>query len=79
MGTFMLTMVGAMYQFKRANMLERQKEGITIAKEEGKYKGRKKVEFPANWEEVYKQYKTRKLKGNEAMEQLGLKKIHFIT
>lgn len=38
-GKLMLTMIGAIYEFERANMLERQREGIAIAKKEGKYKG----------------------------------------
>ena len=76
-GKLMLTMIGAISEFERANMLERQREGIAIAKEEGKYKGRKSIEYPANWVEVYGQYKTRKLKGNEAMEQMGLKRNTF--
>lgn len=40
-GKLMLTMFGAMAQFEREMMLERQREGIAKAKREGKYKGRK--------------------------------------
>ncbi|KNY13862.1 hypothetical protein AKG11_26800 [Shinella sp. SUS2] len=40
-GRLMLTMFGAMAQFEREMMLERQREGIAKAKQEGKYKGRK--------------------------------------
>jgi len=76
-GKLMLTMIGAIHEFERANMLERQKEGIAIAKEEGAYKGRKSIARPENWEEVYKLYKCRELKGNEAMERLGLKRNTF--
>ena len=36
----LLTMLGAVYQFERSILLERQKEGIAIAKAKGKYKGR---------------------------------------
>ena len=35
-------MLGSVYQFERSIMLERQKEGVQIAKKAGKYKGRKK-------------------------------------
>ena len=41
----MLTILGAINEFERANMLERQREGVAIAKREGKYKGRKKTEI----------------------------------
>jgi DNA invertase Pin-like site-specific DNA recombinase len=37
----MLTMLGAIATFEREMMLERQREGITRAKEDGRYKGRK--------------------------------------
>lgn len=40
-GKLLLTMIGAINEFERENMLERQREGIAIAKREGKYKGRK--------------------------------------
>ena len=40
-GKLTLTMFGAMAQFEREMMLERQREGIAKAKAEGKYKGRK--------------------------------------
>jgi DNA invertase Pin-like site-specific DNA recombinase len=36
----MLTLLGAVYQFEREMILERQKEGIAKAKLEGKYKGK---------------------------------------
>ncbi|BCV31912.1 MULTISPECIES: recombinase family protein [Shewanella] len=40
-GKLMLTMVGAIATFERELMLERQAEGIALAKQRGKYKGRK--------------------------------------
>lgn len=40
-GKLMLTMVGAIATFERELMLERQAEGIAVAKQNGKYKGRK--------------------------------------
>jgi len=40
-GWMMLTMLGAVAEFERALMLERQREGIAKAKGEGRYKGRK--------------------------------------
>jgi DNA invertase Pin-like site-specific DNA recombinase len=43
MNSLMLTLLGAVYQFEREMILERQREGITKAKQAGKYKGRKKT------------------------------------
>ena len=40
-GKLMLTMLGAIATFEREIMLERQRDGIELAKLEGKYKGRK--------------------------------------
>jgi len=56
-GKLMLTMLGAINEFERANLLERQREGIEIARREGKYKGRKEVKvdnFPAHYERYMK-------------------------
>lgn len=76
-GKLMLTMIAAINEFERTNLLERQKEGILIAKELGKYKGRKPILFPENWENVYSSWKTREITGTRAMEMLKLKKTTF--
>jgi len=76
-GKLMITMLGAINEFERENMLERQREGIAIAKSKGKYRGRKKIDFPAEWEQVYRQYKHREITGTRAMELLGLKRNTF--
>ena len=44
-GKFMLTVFGACAELERECILQRQKEGIAIAKEQGKYKGRKPKEI----------------------------------
>ena len=76
-GKLMLTMIAAINEFERANLLERQKEGIRIAKEKGIYKGRKPIEKPLNWHEVYKQYQTKEITATEAMKKLNLKHTIF--
>lgn len=42
-GKFMLTVFGAMAELERESILERQAEGIAVAKRAGKYKGRKPI------------------------------------
>lgn len=42
MNTLLLQLLGAVAQFERSLILERQREGIAIAKTQGVYKGRKK-------------------------------------
>ena len=76
-GKLMLTVIGAIYEFERENLLERQREGIAIAKSEGKYKGRKAIKHPPNWDEVYNLYVTRQITGKEAMLRMGLKRNTF--
>ena len=59
-GKLMLTLIGAIAEFERQNLLDRQREGIAIAHKQGKYKGgkRKKVYgFP----EGYARYKARQI------------------
>lgn len=43
MNNLLLSMLGAVAEFERSMILERQREGIAIAKAKGKYKGRKKA------------------------------------
>ena len=76
-GKLMLTMIGAINEFERANLLERQKEGIIIAKQKGKYKGRKEIGYPENWNEIYEKWGNRKITANEAMKKLNLKRNTF--
>jgi DNA invertase Pin-like site-specific DNA recombinase len=40
-GKLMITMLGAVAEFERGLLLERQREGVAKAKQDGKYKGRK--------------------------------------
>lgn len=47
MSNLLLNVMGAFAEFERALILERQREGIAIAKAEGKYKGRKRSLTPA--------------------------------
>ena len=70
-GRLMLKMISAINDFERENMLERQREGIAIAKAEGKYKGRKEVKID-NFEEYYNRYKNRELNKTQLAKELGV-------
>ena len=76
-GKLMLTMIGAINEFERTNILERTREGIAIAKREGVYKGRKPIDVPENWDEVVKIWRSGKITAREAMARLGLKPNTF--
>lgn len=70
-GKLMLTMIAAINEFERANLLERQREGIEIAKQSGKYKGRKEVEI-ADFDKYYSRYKTREINKAELARELKI-------
>lgn len=70
-GKLMLTMLAAIAEFERQNLLERQKEGIAIAKEQGKYKGRKAVQ-PENFEAEYNRYLHREINKVELAKILNV-------
>lgn len=44
-GRFVLTIFAALAELERETILQRQREGIAIAKQQGKYKGRKPIPF----------------------------------
>lgn len=71
-GKLMLTMIAAINEFERANLLERQREGIAIAKEKGKYKGRKTKEVDEKFEEAYKRYLKRELNKVQLAKELDI-------
>lgn len=76
-GKLMLTFLGAIYEFERANLLERQRDGIAVAKKQGKYKGRKKVPKPANFKEVYKKWLNRQITSISAIRELNISEYAF--
>ena len=70
-GKLMLTMIGAIAEFERQNMLDRQAEGIAIAKREGKYKGRKAIDIDTDVFKVqYERYKSREISKTELAKVL---------
>lgn len=70
-GTLMITMIGAINEFERTNLLERQREGIAIAKRNGAYKGRKPFTSD-KFEELYQAYLSRKICKREFANLLGV-------
>lgn len=72
-GKLMLTMIRAIVEFEQTNLLERQREGIDIAKRNGKYKGRKEISIPDDtWNELYDQYMSRKISKKRMAELLDI-------
>ena len=69
-GKLMLTMIAAINEFERQNLLDRQWEGIAIAKRNGVYKGREKVAMPDNFPALYARYTRRELNKGQLAEIL---------
>ena len=72
-GKLMLTMIAAIAEFERANMLERQREGIAIAKREGKYKGGhvKRIKEDV-FQREYQAYMSRSISKGELARRLDI-------
>ena len=72
-GKLMLTMIGAIAEFERENLLERQREGIAIAKKQGKYKGRKPVKINEDvFLREYDNYMNRRINKVQFAKRLGV-------
>lgn len=75
-GKFMLTVFGAVAELEREYILQRQREGIAIAKQNGVYKGRKPIEHP-RFNEVVSLWKSGAITSTEAMKRLDMKPSTF--
>ena len=75
-GKFMLTIFGAVAELEREYILQRQREGIAIAKEQGKYTGRKSTQ-PLGFDRVVAQWHKGEITAVEAMRTLHMSKTTF--
>ena len=72
-GKFMLTVFAALSQLEREQLKQRQREGIEIAKVQGKYTGRKPI--PIDWDKfgrLYGEWKSKHITGRDFMRKMGL-------
>lgn len=74
MSTLLLSLMGAFAEFEYAFIKERQKEGIAVAKKQGKFKGSKKKLNAEKIELLKEELKTRKSKSQIAQE-LGISRF----
>lgn len=71
MGRFLLGVFASLAQYEREQMLERQREGIRIAKMEGKYKGRRPVKRDSeNVNQICQLYFNRQLNLKQACKMI---------
>ena len=75
-GKFMLTIFGAVAELEREYILQRQLEGIVIAKEQGKYKGRKPIAHP-DFDRVVAKWQSGDITAVEAMRRMSMKPSTF--
>lgn len=75
-GKFMLTIFGAVAELEREYILSRQKEGIEIAKTQGKYIGRKPKIYP-EFDTLVTKWKSGEITATEAMRRLNMKPTTF--
>ena len=69
---------GAMAEMEREQIRERQLDGITIAKEQGRYKGRQRIQVDEKeFKRIVSKWKREEITAREAMKKLGLKSNTF--
>ena len=77
-GKFMLTVFGALAELERESILERQREGIELAKERGVYKGRQPIKInEKEFRDAVKEWRDGKITAVAAMQRVGLKPNTF--
>ncbi len=72
-GKFMLTVFAALSQLEREQLKQRQREGIEIAKAQGKYTGRKPI--PTDWTrfgQFYGEWKSKNITGRDFMRRMDM-------
>ena len=74
---FMMVVFSALSQFERETLLQRQREGIECAKKAGRYKGRKPIDRPDNWDEVIALWKADEITAVVAQKKLGMTPATF--
>lgn len=73
----LIEVLGTIAEQERATIKSRQAEGINTAKSKGVKFGRPVLQFPANWNEVYTQWKNGEITAKVAMEKTGTKRTSF--
>ena len=72
-GKFMLTVFAALSQLEREQLKQRQREGIEIAKAQGKYTGRKPI--PTDWMtfgQLYGEWRAKNITGRDFMRRMDM-------
>ena len=73
----LIEVLGTIAEQERKTIKSRQAEGIAAAKKNGKKLGRPALTFPANWKNVYSDWKDGKITAKTAMELTVTKRTSF--
>lgn len=73
----LIEVLGTIAEQERETIRQRQAEGIAAAKKNGKKLGRPSIQFPANWNEIYRAWKNGNITAKTAMERTGTKRTSF--
>ena len=77
-GRFMLSVFAALSELEREQTLQRQAEGIAIAKAQGKYRGRQPIKVDEEkFSKLYKLWKENEITAVEFQHRIGLKANTF--
>lgn len=76
-GRLVMTVFAAIYEFERENTLQRQREGIEIAKRDGKYKGRKPIEVTDKFVKIARKWEAGEMQLKEAVAESGVSQSTF--
>ena len=73
----LIEVLGTIAEQERLTIRMRQQEGINAARRQGKHLGRKAIEKTENWNEVYAEWKSKRITARKAMTLLGVNKNVF--
>lgn len=77
-GRFVLQIFAALSELEREQMLQRQREGIAIAKAQGKYKGRQRIKVDEEiFKKCYKRWKAGEITAVAFQRKIGLNSVTF--
>lgn len=75
-GRFMAIVFAALAELEREYILDRQAEGIAVAKEEGRFNGRP-AKLPDNFKQVYNDWKSKRISASKASKILNISRSTF--
>ena len=73
----LIEVLSSIAEQERETIRNRQREGINVAKSNGKYLGRPKLQYPSNWDSIISNWQNGKITAKEAISQTGLKRSSF--